>query len=240
MFSLMPGSKRLLMRNSSGTISEHGDVPAPSVPSLSRRGSSGDMTVKGGSFFSQVFHKDAPKSPSQPTRKTKSMDALDSTLRRGHEKSYSPSVLKSSIHDILEDGSLLSLSNADLSTHKSISAPPTPVRLHQRPPISPSQMPQAFSPASTRKPASTEIKKAFTEFHNSSAFAKDSTSAYLGDETSVSGNTYFAMYNQLVTKHKECKSRLLCVRCVFSIKDNMRVLNTCSLRSFGIRCCISP
>lgn len=33
--------------------------------------------------------------------------------------------------------------------------------------------------------ATTEIKKAFTEFHNSSLYAKDSTSAYLGDDPST-------------------------------------------------------
>jgi len=33
--------------------------------------------------------------------------------------------------------------------------------------------------------ATTEIKKAFTEFHNSTQYARDSTSAYLGDEPST-------------------------------------------------------
>lgn len=43
----------------------------------------------------------------------------------------------------------------------------------------------------------TEIKKVFTEFHNSKAFGKDTSSPYLGDETSVHQNQIFALYNAL-------------------------------------------
>lgn len=38
-----------------------------------------------------------------------------------------------------------------------------------------------------------EIKKAFTEFHNSKHYGKDTTSPYLGDEPSVRANNYFAV-----------------------------------------------
>ena len=38
-----------------------------------------------------------------------------------------------------------------------------------------------------------DIKKAFTEFHNSKHYGKDATSAYLGDEPSVRANNYFAV-----------------------------------------------
>ena len=38
-----------------------------------------------------------------------------------------------------------------------------------------------------------DIKKAFTEFHNSKHYGKDTTSPYLGDEPSVRANNYFAV-----------------------------------------------
>jgi hypothetical protein len=36
-----------------------------------------------------------------------------------------------------------------------------------------------------------ELKMAFTEFHNSAEVAKDTTSPFLGDESSVYKNNYF-------------------------------------------------
>jgi len=38
-----------------------------------------------------------------------------------------------------------------------------------------------------------DIKKAFTEFHNSKHYGRDTTSPYLGDEPSVRANNYFAV-----------------------------------------------
>lgn len=56
----------------------------------------------------------------------------------------------------------------------------------------PQMQPHAMCPSS----ATTEIKKAFTEFHNSSLYANDSTSPYLGDEPSTRpGDAHYSMYN---------------------------------------------
>lgn len=58
----------------------------------------------------------------------------------------------------------------------------------------------SMSPSSA---TSTDIKRAFTEFHNSSLYAKDSTSAYLGDEPSSRGNrgNSFTAANQMMMYH---------------------------------------
>jgi len=49
----------------------------------------------------------------------------------------------------------------------------------------------------------TELKKQFTEFHNSKEFGKDTSSPYLGDESSVHRNNLFAMYgNHLMQQHQ--------------------------------------
>ncbi|CAB9508138.1 MAP kinase-activated protein kinase 2 (Fragment) [Seminavis robusta] len=72
---------------------------------------------------------------------------------------------------------------------------PTPQQQHsmQSPVTSGSTSYHSMSPSS----ATTEIKKAFTEFHNSSLYARDSTSAYLGDEPSTRhGDTpHYTTYN---------------------------------------------
>ena len=209
-FSLVPGSKRLLIRQTSDERpSPHASLPSipkiTSMPDLPKTRPSSDMTVKGGSFFSQVFQKDVNKSPGSGARRTKSMDVLDSSMRRGHEKTYSPKSSRSTKG--LEAG--LGPPNAPLlpsSILTKVLGPPSPLPLHPNSPRSqkPAALPTALS-GSAKKPASTEIKKAFTEFHNSATFAKDSTSAYLGEDTSASGNTYFATYNQIATEYKDCK-----------------------------------
>ena len=234
-FSLVPGSRRLLMRNSS-------DGALPPVPpaiaaaaTLPKTKSSADMTVKGGNFFSHVFQKDAGRSPVRnPPRKTKSMDTLDLSLRRGHEKNHSPKLS----HTTYSQEDVTSLVDPPFLPGGTASIQPkaSPPLIHLRSPENvrqeASKISKAFAPghqallyprspqaqepislpaalaASTKTPASTEIKKAFTEFHNSPAFAKDSTSAYLGDDSSVSGNSHFALYNKKATHSQDSKLRL--------------------------------
>jgi hypothetical protein len=187
------------------------------------------MTVKGGNFFSHVFHNKSPGSST--TRKTKSMDALDSSLRRGQEKTYSPKASHRMIEHEMGPGPVAPLiPSGTVNPLSKGNAPP----LHPKSPQSQrrlssnlskalaspeSQEPAVLPPglaASTKAPASTEIKKAFTEFHNSPAFAKDSTSAFLGDDTSAYGNTHFAMYNQMAMHYKDCKY-VMAVEHVFSL-----------------------
>jgi hypothetical protein len=217
-FSLVPGSKRLLTRQLPDKQPQQ-TTSMPSMPVLtkSRSQSSGDMTVKGGNFFSHVFHKhDASSKSKNPSpvvaRKIKSMDALDSTIRRGQEKTYSPKNQRF-VHADMDLGGPPGPSTPSLASSTSTTPHGSPLPLHPSSPRSrhhhakaPALLPKALSSSGTaKKGASTETKKAFTEFHNSSTFSKDSTSAYLGDDTSATGNTYFAMYNQMATQHKDCK-----------------------------------
>lgn len=209
-FSLVPGSKRLLTRQAPD---KH--ASAPTMPVLAKTRWSGDMTVKGGNFFSHVFHKDQSRSKSPSpivARKIKSMDALDSTVRRGQEKSYSPNNLRF-VHTELDVAA--GPPTPSLASTSTVSTPHgSPLPLHPSSPrgsrtaarlTAVEMLPKALTASAKKASASTEIKKAFTEFHNSASFARDSTSAYLGDDTSATGNTYFAMYNQMATHHKDCK-----------------------------------
>jgi len=196
-FSLIPGSKRLLMKRANKLEKEKASIePLPSIPNLSKVKSSGDMTIKGGNIFSQMFHKDAvPRSPSQ-SRRTKSMDALDSTLRRGVDKSFSPG--SNNRFDKIKE-----IGNGVIPSPPRTPPPPpsdlhSSLEMHSRN----SKLPDALT-QSTKKHTTNEIKKAFTKFHNSPAFAKDSTSAYLGEDISTSGSSYLAMYNQLASHHKD-------------------------------------
>jgi hypothetical protein len=242
-FFLVPGSKRLLTRQLPDKQPQQGSA-MPSMPVLTkgRSQSNGDMTVKGGNFFSQVFHKhdtSAKSKSSSPVvaRKIKSMDALDSTIRRGQEKTYSPKNQRF-VHTDMELGGPPGPGSATPPLVSSTSTTPhgSPLPLHPSSPRSPhtkapALLPKALSSSGTaKKPASTEIKKAFTEFHNSATFSKDSTSAYLGDDTSATGNTYFAMYNQMATQHKDCKYRALL--CAFSLTV-LRVRNPCMYLSYA-------
>jgi hypothetical protein len=66
--------------------------------------------------------------------------------------------------------------------------------LHTRFPSSGGSSSHSMSPSS----ATTEIKKAFTEFHNSSRYGRDTTSAFLGDEPSTrygDALSSYSMYN---------------------------------------------
>mmetsp|Transcript_38952 Transcript_38952/g.43069 ORF Transcript_38952/g.43069 Transcript_38952/m.43069 type:complete len:785 (-) Transcript_38952:464-2818(-) len=194
-FSLVPGTRRLLVRRGSN---ERGSSQPPSIPVLTKTKSSEDMTVKGGKFFSQMFHnKDNAKKWTHNRRKAKSMGSLDQTIRRGAEKSYSPTIGRFITEsqevekEKLCSPTLPSGLHASLEYHRKTKA---------------SGLPETLT-ICAKKPATIEIKKAFTEIHNSSAYASDSTSAYLGEDTSTRGKTYLAMYNQLVTHHKDCMSQ---------------------------------
>lgn len=116
-FSLIPGSKRLLTRTPaspkspragvlSSALPQHvaslGPLPtrtieggrAESMPSLKQPPSSDEReggSIRGGRLFQNMFSRSTSANANLSSRgKTKSMDELDDTLRRGVEKSYSP------------------------------------------------------------------------------------------------------------------------------------------------------
>ncbi|GMH80761.1 hypothetical protein TrST_g14365 [Triparma strigata] len=64
------------------------------------------------------------------------------------------------------------------------SAPTSPLSIRTTTPTSPMSVP----------PPSKDMRTAFTEFHNSSKFAQDSTSAFLGEESSVHQSNKFGLY----------------------------------------------
>jgi hypothetical protein len=115
---------------------------------------------------------------------------LDSTLRRGFEKEYSPKNVRF-VKDFTEDEDKSVRSGNVLNA-----SPPTIAEeVLVIPPIASSNLSAALlrdGVGSSSGLETTEIKKAFTEFHNSSKYAKDSTSAYLGDEPSVRENQLLA------------------------------------------------
>lgn len=153
-FSLVPGSKRLITRTSS---SDRGLSEVSSSSSgAPKQPRSGDATVKGGSFFSQVFHKDAAKSPNMNQRKIKSLDTLDTTVRRGQEKSYSPRNTRF-VHGALPSspgGSLpmRSLSTGDTTYSSPSSSPHKQPRLPLES-VEPRKGPLVMLPATTKKEA---------------------------------------------------------------------------------------
>mmetsp|Transcript_30813 Transcript_30813/g.45567 ORF Transcript_30813/g.45567 Transcript_30813/m.45567 type:complete len:797 (+) Transcript_30813:267-2657(+) len=202
-FSLVPGSKRLLMKRPN-KIEKSSLEPLPSIPNLSKVKSNGDMTVKGGNIFSQMFQKDAsPSCPSQ-SRKTKSMDALDLPLRRGVDKAYSPRSNTGS-------AKVVEIKNGEIPPSPPILSSPSDSHSALKSRNRHSNLPDALT-QSAKKHTPNEIRKAFTKFHNSPAFAKDSTSAYLGEDTSTSrGTSYLATYNQLVSHHKDYVFEHKCV-----------------------------
>lgn len=196
-----PGSRRLFRSRST---SRNSDVlppiyKMPDMPILTQSKSNEEAAVRGGNFFQSVFSRnksdasedlsghsaksvkssnDGPISPSQRQRvksldRIKSVDALDSTLRGGQDKSYhSPKVAKPKKYD-------------DLETPVHGGKPTAAVASR-----SGGHVPAALS-ASTQK--SREMKKAFTEFHNSATYSLDSSSPYLGDEPSIRPSNYLAM-----------------------------------------------
>jgi hypothetical protein len=199
-----------------------------SLTSISKAKPSSDLTVKGGNIFSNVFPKDASRgSVPSLSRQTRSMDTLDTSVRRGHEKGISPTIQRRMYPDInvevpevpffpfpkasaTHTSSLLttrstqasSLSNLSLAMRipddSDVELEPHSVSNQSTP------LPNALA-MSIKQQTSTEMKKAFTQFHNSQAYAKDSTSAFLGEESSMYGNSFFGVYNQAAVPHIESK-----------------------------------
>jgi hypothetical protein len=179
------GSRLLLHRKKSDLLPPLNMTSMPPMPDISTQKSNEDVAVRGGNFFQSIFsrehstvtstdnshdhnHNLQVPVPQQPTlrRRTKSMDTLDSTLRRGVDKALS------------------SPKNPRLVVRKELQLdePPPPPKPH---------IPAALSSSIT----SREMKKAFTEFHNSSKFSLDASSPYLGDDPSTRSrpSDYLAM-----------------------------------------------
>lgn len=181
-----PGSRRLFRSKSkSGEVAK-----MPDMPVLSQTKSNEDLAIRGGNFFSSVFARnksdeggdssqtnDGPISPSQRQRiksmeRIKSVDALDTTLKGGLDKAYhSPKPTPKKYSEL------------DSPVHGGV--PTARVR-------SQGHLPAALA-SSTSSTKSVEMKKAFTEFHNSATYAVDSSSAYLGDDPSIRTGNYLAM-----------------------------------------------
>ena len=144
-------------------------------------------------------------------RKTKSYDSLDTSQRLGLNVGQTqlrashidatirrmPSTGPSSLDDSVRGGSLRGGRSSSL-THPSPSLAAsmqdgthmaggirTPSRMSYR------NHRNGLINHQTPPTTSTEIKKVFTEFHNSKEFGKDTSSPYLGDETSVHQNQIF-------------------------------------------------
>ena len=89
----------------------------------------------------------------------------------------------------------LTLSLDPTNTILLVKEPPAAESVAADPPVA---EPAPPAPLSAKKAQSSEIKKAFTEYHNSTKFAQDSTSAYLGDEPSAhQQHSYFAQFNPM-------------------------------------------
>jgi hypothetical protein len=111
------------------------------------------------------------------------MDTLDSTLRRGVDKALSSPknprlVVRKEELQLDEPPDEVD----EPPVHGGMAGPPPPPKPH---------IPAALSSSIT----SREMKKAFTEFHNSSKFSLDSSSPYLGDDPSTRSrpSDYLAM-----------------------------------------------
>ena len=188
-----PGSRRLFRSRSRNSDVLPPISRLPDMPNLMQTKSNEELAVRGGNVFQAVFSRDkakgeassehsfattdndGPVSPSQRRMKdmdrSKSTDALDSTLRGGHEKTLSPNVQRISRKRY-----------DDLETPVHGGVPQT-----ARPQ---GNLPTALS-SSARM--SREMKKAFTEFHNSAEFSLDASSPYLGDDPSIRPSNYLAM-----------------------------------------------
>ena len=222
-FRLVPGSRRLLTpKVTKSPPAACSDIPPPTPTLLPKLKAPADVAVRGGSFFQSVFHKTTPPPPPQQLQHRKntsddglhrrnssksSMDDLDTTLRRGHDKAQqSPTTSPKNVRFLKpnqDDGAIPpSLPNT----------PVLPMALsHHTRPTARSQISAVSTTLSSitpKKAQSTDIKKAFTEFHNSSHFAQDSTSAYLGDEPSAHQNNFFAQYNQMASNQNVLSERI--------------------------------
>jgi len=171
-----------------------------------------ESSVRGGSFFAHVFRgssgssnnnpnapamdkgfsvsmKSLTKNASSPrNRRVKSFshtDELDGTLRRGSDKAYSPGNQRyvQTAADLKDDSGFPYLQDA-LARPRSANEAESYYRrmLNSTPPRT--------VPVSSNEDEAADslaMKKAFTEFHNSSTYGRDAVSAYLGDEPSSSG-----------------------------------------------------
>ena len=181
------GSRRIL-RKKSDLLPPLSSMPP--MPDLSTQKSNEDVAVRGGNFFQSLFSREHSSStdnshdhnhnlPPQPPlrRRIKSMDTLDSTLRRGVDKALSPSNTR--VRKEMQLDGPLELDEPPV--HGGVAALP-PSRQH---------IPAALSSSKH----SREMKKAFTEFHNSSKFSVDASSPFLGDDPSTRSrpSDYLAM-----------------------------------------------
>lgn len=197
-----PGGRRLFRRSKSG----EGLPPQkmPDMPVLVASKSHEDVAIRGGNFFSSVFSRnksegaatgddlstrslqnhnrssDGPVSPSQRRRiksmdRIKSMNALDTTLKGGLDKAHiSPKPYRKKYDDL------------ETPVHGGV---PTASRVK-------GHLPAALKHSSSSASGSgksREMKKAFTEFHNSATYSVDASSAYLGDDPSIRPANYLAM-----------------------------------------------
>jgi hypothetical protein len=195
-----------------------------------------DAAVRGGSFFQSVFSRERSTSTEsnnghhhhskatlqqQHKGRTRSTDSLDSTLRGGQDKTYSPKNHRFLFKKQLErlEPPLVHGAAAAVATVTTLPPPPPPQKLDNdndrpvhggvtSPPVSPQtqRVPSALAlPAAsttTTLRSSREMKKAFTEYHNSTKFSLDASSPFLGDDPSSrrnrnNRNDYLAMPKQL-------------------------------------------
>jgi hypothetical protein len=211
---IFPGSRRIIIRKKSDLLPPLASMASmPAMPDLTTSKSNEDAAVRGGNFFQSVFSRERSTSTDvsnnlhssqqqqQQKRRIKSTDSLDSTLRGGQDKTYSPKNQRflKRLDEPLVHGGVAALPPPPPPPPPKLDDPPVHGGVATPPPSSPKpqHVPSALSSAlsaSMRK--SREMKKAFTEFHNSAKFSLDASSPYLGDDPSTRRSDYLAMPKQ--------------------------------------------
>lgn len=175
-----------------------------------------ESSVRGGKFFANVFRQNHHHHPTEkPKRRAKSFshtDELDGTLRRGVEKAHNPSRSHlflqqrvGSLDDHLSTGAVRSIHHVTEDFYVDSALPQSSSGSNSLPDVAPSNGDSPPKSLSTKgetteldSSSSSAMKKAFTEFHNSSTTGRDAVSAFLGDDPSHSGNSMaWSQRNQL-------------------------------------------
>lgn len=204
-------------------------------PNNSSKSSSKDEpAVRGGSLFGSILFKRDKSTPSlygtedessgSGSQRHRHVDSLDLPIHKGKDVAYSPDNVRfKKTAAELPDYLMPRVMYNDLegSVRGGVpqgalkQSPPQPQRLHS-----------LLRQRQTQRNKSKEMKVAFTEFHNASEFAQDSTSAYLGDEPSHHGNDNFSALDKngkrdsfcdtisLVRAYKDCCSHFRLPHCI--------------------------
>mmetsp|Transcript_4588 Transcript_4588/g.6972 ORF Transcript_4588/g.6972 Transcript_4588/m.6972 type:complete len:940 (+) Transcript_4588:476-3295(+) len=211
-------------------------------------GADQESAVRGGHLFQSVFKprgrsnsgstgtRDSERNLSSSPASTEghrrissnqTIDSLDSTLRKGQERTYSPTNSRF-VQQQIEDEQMVNLpqipsittatttstnnnrvdsersvrGGAQYQKAKPVESGLTALLRNTNSTSSNGGATACEESESLQTSQTTEMKKVFTEFHNSSEYAKDSTSAFLGgDDSSKYKADYFSNYSQIVSRN---------------------------------------